>query len=379
MGDAFLAQPDDVMDSVQRLRGRAQQAGNLKSNEQIARYLRRPSRPRRRHRDDGGRAAGRASARMIVIAAPAQPSVVSCRRTTRRSSTDRGRPAYPPYYYPPPPGYWWSRTIATGIAWGVGIGVKAMWLCGGPRSGASSVDINVNRYNNINVNRRLDQQQPDAWNHNTAHRGNTPYRGRDATRKNLDNGASGANREQFRGKDAEAATPVASAPTRRCRTAAWRRQVGGARQGAGCGPVGGARQGAGRGQSRAARQGAGRGRVGGARQGAERGPRRRATGAERGSRCGTGRRAQARPADDALQGRAQPAGRRTGRPRQGEPDGCAACGGGGGGAARASGGARCAPIGGRGRRGRRGWWSAGGRRRWRWRRWRGVEQGWTRT
>ena len=35
LGDAFLAQPDDVMDSVQRLRGRAQQAGNLKSNEQI--------------------------------------------------------------------------------------------------------------------------------------------------------------------------------------------------------------------------------------------------------------------------------------------------------------------------------------------------------
>ncbi len=35
MGDAFLAQPEDVMDSVQRLRKRAQQAGNLKSNEQI--------------------------------------------------------------------------------------------------------------------------------------------------------------------------------------------------------------------------------------------------------------------------------------------------------------------------------------------------------
>src|SRR5688572_3235078 len=34
MGDAFLAQPDAVMDSVQRLRRQAQAAGNLNSNEQ---------------------------------------------------------------------------------------------------------------------------------------------------------------------------------------------------------------------------------------------------------------------------------------------------------------------------------------------------------
>src|SRR5262252_4115252 len=33
-GDAFLAQPQDVMDSIQRLRQQAQKAGNLKSNEQ---------------------------------------------------------------------------------------------------------------------------------------------------------------------------------------------------------------------------------------------------------------------------------------------------------------------------------------------------------
>src|SRR5512137_981909 len=35
LGDAFLAQPDDVMNSVQRLRASAQKAGNLKSNEQM--------------------------------------------------------------------------------------------------------------------------------------------------------------------------------------------------------------------------------------------------------------------------------------------------------------------------------------------------------
>ena len=34
LGDAFLAQPDDVMDSVQFLRAKAKDAGNLSSNEQ---------------------------------------------------------------------------------------------------------------------------------------------------------------------------------------------------------------------------------------------------------------------------------------------------------------------------------------------------------
>ena len=33
LGDAFLAQPDDVMDAVQRLRRQAQSAGNLQSND----------------------------------------------------------------------------------------------------------------------------------------------------------------------------------------------------------------------------------------------------------------------------------------------------------------------------------------------------------
>ncbi|MBP5087550.1 DUF3300 domain-containing protein, partial [Pseudomonas chlororaphis] len=33
LGDAFLAQPDDVMDGVQRLRHQAQAAGNLQSNQ----------------------------------------------------------------------------------------------------------------------------------------------------------------------------------------------------------------------------------------------------------------------------------------------------------------------------------------------------------
>ncbi len=204
MGDAFLAQPDDVMDSVQRLRGRAQQAGNLKSNDQITVSTQAPE-PAPAAAPQTVVVQQAAPPPQMIVIAPAQPSVVfvpAYNPTVVYGAWPYA--AYPPYYYPPPPGYWWSRTIATGIAWGVAIGVNnALW--GGCHWGwgHSSVDINVNRYNNINVNRRLDvNSNRTSWNHNTAHRGATPYRGGDATRKNLDNKYQAGNREQFRGKDA---------------------------------------------------------------------------------------------------------------------------------------------------------------------------------
>ncbi len=201
MGDAFLAQPEDVMNSVQRLRAQAQKAGNLKSNEQV------------KVSTQAAEAAPAAATTTVVqqaapppqviVIEPAQPSVVYV--PAYNPAVVYGPwpyPAYPPYYYPPPPGYWFSRTIATGIAWGVGIGVSnALW--GGCNWGRGDVNINVNRYNNINANRRLDvNSRQTSWNHNPERRGNTPYRGGNTTRQNLDKKYQAGNREQFRGKDA---------------------------------------------------------------------------------------------------------------------------------------------------------------------------------
>ena len=52
LGDAFLGQQGDVLDAVQRLRGRAEAAGNLKSTPQqkVTRASGRPGRPRARPR-----------------------------------------------------------------------------------------------------------------------------------------------------------------------------------------------------------------------------------------------------------------------------------------------------------------------------------------
>ncbi len=200
MGDAFLAQPDDVMNAVQRLRQKAQQAGNLKTNEQIKVSS---SVPEAAPATTTVVVKQSTPPPQVIVIEPAQPTVVY---VPAYNPTVVYGPwpytAYPPYYYPPPPGYWFSRTIMTGIAWGVGIGVSnALW--GGCNWGRGDIDINVNRYNNINVNRRIDvDSNRTSWNHNPERRGNTPYRGGDATRKNLEKKRDAGNREQYRGKDA---------------------------------------------------------------------------------------------------------------------------------------------------------------------------------
>lgn len=158
VGDAFLAQPDDVMDAVQRLRVQAQNAGSLKSNEQQKVVT----------QQSGGTT--------IVQIEPANPQVVyvpSYNPTVVYGAWPY--PAYPPAYYPPPPGSVFATSLVAGIGFGLGVAaVNSLW--GGFNWGGHDVNINVNRYNNINVNRRLDVNSANArWQHNPANRGNVPY------------------------------------------------------------------------------------------------------------------------------------------------------------------------------------------------------------
>jgi len=201
LGDAFLAQPQDVMDSVQRLRLSAQKAGNLQSNEQVKVSMQAAQPPPATSTTVV--VSSPAPPPQVIVIQPAQPSVIYV--PAYNPALVYGPwmyPSYPPYYYPPPPGYWWSRTIATGIAWGVGIGVtNAIW--GGFNWGRGSVNINVNNFNNINVNHRINANVSNtSWNHDSSHRGNSPYRGGDGTRQKLDKQREVASREEFRGREA---------------------------------------------------------------------------------------------------------------------------------------------------------------------------------
>lgn len=163
LGNAFLAQPDDVMSSVQRLRAQAKAAGNLKSTPQ----------------QTVTSTAGINNTTAIAIA-PANPQVVYV--PTYNPTVVYGPwpyPAYPPYYYPPPPGSVFAGAVVAGIGFGIGVAtVNALW--GNMNWGHYDVDINVNHYNHFNPNHPMPPPPPNGgggapWQHNPANRGNVPY------------------------------------------------------------------------------------------------------------------------------------------------------------------------------------------------------------
>jgi hypothetical protein len=150
LGDAFLAQQADVMSEVQYLRAKAQEAGSLKSNKQ-----------QKITTQD-----------KIIIIEPASPQAVYV--PIYNPTVVYGAwwyPTYPPYYYPPPPG----AAFAAGFFWGAAIATSAhYWGWGNCNWHGGNVNIDVNRYNNININKN--QISSGTWQHNPANRGQVPYR-----------------------------------------------------------------------------------------------------------------------------------------------------------------------------------------------------------
>ena len=158
LGDAFLAQEADVMDSVQRLRAKAYAAGNLHSNQQLA------------VSQQGS----------VIVIEPASPQVVYV--PVYNPVVVYGRwwyPAYPPVViYPYSP----SAVVVAGIiGFGVGIAVASAWNHGWGRWdwGHRNVYVNVNRTVNINrtttvINTR--QMQTTTWQHSPDHRKGVAYR-----------------------------------------------------------------------------------------------------------------------------------------------------------------------------------------------------------
>jgi len=197
LGDAFLAQPDDVMTAVQRLRHQAQAAGNLQTNQYQNVTIQPPAAP-------APAATPPASNTSTIIIQPADPQVVYV--PSYNSTTTYGTwpyPASPPAYYPPPPAYYPGQALMAGLAFGTGVAiVGSLW--GDCDWGNNEVDIDVNRYNNINANNRISNNQ-NKWQHNAAHRDGVPYRDT-RSREQYGRQLSGANeRVAYRGDNAQRA------------------------------------------------------------------------------------------------------------------------------------------------------------------------------
>lgn len=189
LGDAFLAQQKDVMDTIQNLRKKAQAEGNLKTNQEQKVIVEKKT--------------------QTIIIEPSNPQVVYV--PTYNPTVVYGTwwyPAYPPYYYYPP-GYVAGATL---FSFGVGIAIGAAWgyAWGGCNWGRGDVNINVNR--NTNINTKIDRSKyankvstgeggKGSWKHNPEHRKGVSYRD-PSTAQKFDRGASreAQSREAFRGR-----------------------------------------------------------------------------------------------------------------------------------------------------------------------------------
>src|SRR5271169_1365870 len=138
LGNAVLAQQNDVMDAVQRMRKKAQDAGNLKSSEQQKVETK------------------TVESQQVIVIEQASPQVVYV--PSYNPTVVYGAPvyAYPPIAYPPP-GYY---AAGMAISFGVGVAMGAFWggggWCCGSSWGGGNNNININNNNNFvrNSNRQ---------------------------------------------------------------------------------------------------------------------------------------------------------------------------------------------------------------------------------
>ncbi|MFL9929314.1 DUF3300 domain-containing protein [Paraburkholderia sp. RL18-103-BIB-C] len=197
LGDAFLAQQKDVFAAVQRLRARAQESGNLKSNEQQKVVV------------EPAPAAGGTT---IVRIEPANPEVIYV--PAYNPTVVYGAwsyPAYPPTYWPPYPayypGYYPGAALATGVAWGIGLAAAGA-IFSDCNWGGNDVNINVDKARNVdrNFDRGKVEGQGGRWQHDAGHRQGVAYRD-NATRDKFAGQTPGADkRSQYRGRGTDTGT-----------------------------------------------------------------------------------------------------------------------------------------------------------------------------
>ena len=167
LGDAFLAQQKQVMDTVQQLRRKAQSEGNLKDTKEQKIVVEQQT--------------------QVIKIEPTNPEVIYV--PTYNPTVVYGAwpyPAYPPYYYYPPgyvmgPAFTFAAGVAVGAAWGYAWG-NCNWNRG---------DVYINNSRNTNINNKIDrgkytrpgQGGQGEWKHNPEHRKGASYRDQNTAQK----------------------------------------------------------------------------------------------------------------------------------------------------------------------------------------------------
>jgi len=139
LGDAFLSQQQQVMDTVQSLRQKASEAGNLTSNDHI------------QVTQQGQTIAIEPTDPQVMYVPYYDPMVMY---------GPWWWPGYPPVFWGPWPGYYIGPGFGVGFAWGLGIGIGFGWWAGGFSWPSRQILLTGGR----------------VWSHDPFHRRGVPYR-----------------------------------------------------------------------------------------------------------------------------------------------------------------------------------------------------------
>jgi hypothetical protein len=194
LGDAFLAQQKEVMDTIQMLRKKAQEAGNLKDTKEQKVVQEKET----------------------IIIQSASPDVIYV-------------PSYSPavvyggwYWpaFPPPPPFFPFPPMVTpyggAMAFGMGVAMGAAWGYAWGHANWHGGDVNINASRNTNINNNINREKykndmknkglgeggKGNWKHDASHRKGASYRDQGTAQKFNRGSTSDAarSRESFRGR-----------------------------------------------------------------------------------------------------------------------------------------------------------------------------------
>ncbi len=202
LGDVFLAQQADVLDAIQRMRRKANQAGKLESTKQQQVVVEKE----------------------IIKIVPADPQIVYV--PTYVPQAVYGPPAYPPPYpamYAYPPGYVATTSL---LSFGAGMAVGAA-ISGGCDWGSHEVNVYNNsgggggggnkNNNNVNIDNSKTFNQANVnkqkWEHNPEHRRGVSYQNQQVSQRYAGKGSQRQQtRDQARGYDRSANAAAQTRP-----------------------------------------------------------------------------------------------------------------------------------------------------------------------
>ena len=164
LGEAFLAQPDDIQNAIQVLRARADEAGNLKSSKEqnVRRVAATPS-------------PGYAGPPEYIVIEPVEPDYVyvPVYDPVVVYGADYWPPAYAPFFWYP---RWWTVGPVIGFGAAAFVGPALWYHYNWGNRGYAAVQTNTalySRFNRVNV---TGGGQFQNWRFDAAHRANVPFK-----------------------------------------------------------------------------------------------------------------------------------------------------------------------------------------------------------